>query len=74
MFYGCSSLSTLDLSKFNTSDVQYMSSVFDGCSKLNDVKYDKNDSKLDYVLEFYGISRGKYIEPTLCLGDIFDDL
>ena len=34
MFYGCSSLTSLDLSSFNTSKVKNMSSMFEGCSSL----------------------------------------
>ena len=49
-FNGCSSLSTLDLSTFNTSKVSYMDSMFSGCSMLSDVKYNKDDSKLSNTL------------------------
>ncbi|MCD8039243.1 MAG: DUF285 domain-containing protein [Lachnospiraceae bacterium] len=34
MFYGCSSLTSLDLSGFDTSSVIYMSGMFHGCSNL----------------------------------------
>jgi len=34
MFYGCSSLKLLDLSTFNTNNVNNMSSMFNGCSSL----------------------------------------
>ena len=34
MFYGCSALTSLDLSKWNTSRVTDMSGMFDGCSAL----------------------------------------
>lgn len=34
MFYGCSSLTTLDLSNFDTSNVTDMGSMFYGCSSL----------------------------------------
>ena len=34
MFYGCSSLISLDLSNFNTSNVTEMSSMFDRCKSL----------------------------------------
>jgi len=35
MFYGCSSLTSLDLSGWDTSKVTNMSSMFYGCSKLS---------------------------------------
>ena len=34
MFYGCESLTNLDLSNFNTNYVKNMMSMFDGCSSL----------------------------------------
>ena len=34
MFYGCSSLKSIDLSSFNTNNVNNMSFMFDGCSSL----------------------------------------
>ena len=34
MFYGCSNLSSIDLSNFNTSSVTYIDSMFEGCSGL----------------------------------------
>ena len=34
MFFGCSSLQSIDLSLFNTTNVKYMGSMFDGCFKL----------------------------------------
>ena len=38
MFYNCSSLTSLDLSAFNTSEVQVMKNLFAGCSSLTDLK------------------------------------
>ena len=38
MFYNCSSLKSLDLSAFNTSEVQVMKNLFAGCSSLTDLK------------------------------------
>ena len=32
MFYGCSSLNELNLSNFNTINVNYMMDMFSGCS------------------------------------------
>ena len=34
MFYGCNSLSSIDLSNFNTQNVTYMESMFSGCNSL----------------------------------------
>ena len=34
MFYGCSSITTLDLSSWNTTNVQNMSAIFYGCTSL----------------------------------------
>ena len=34
MFYGCSSLKSLDISGWNTSNVIYMNQMFEGCSSL----------------------------------------
>ena len=37
MFYDCSSLTNLDLSSFNTSNVMYMEAMFCGCSSLTNL-------------------------------------
>lgn len=37
MFYGCSALSSLDLSNFNTKKVRYMKSIFRACSALTTI-------------------------------------
>jgi surface protein len=37
MFYKCESLTSLDLSSFNTSKVNYMQDVFSGCSNLTTI-------------------------------------
>ena len=34
MFYGCNSLTDLDLSSFDTSKVEYMNEMFYNCSSL----------------------------------------
>ena len=38
MFYGCSSLTNIDLTKFNTNKIIDMSGMFQGCSSLTYVK------------------------------------
>ena len=35
MFYGCSSLTSLNLSNFNTNNVNDMSEMFSSCSSMN---------------------------------------
>ena len=37
MFEGCSSLTQLDVTKFDTSKVNYMSWMFEGCSSLTTI-------------------------------------
>ena len=34
MFFGCQSLTVLDLTSFNTQNVTYMSDMFNGCKSL----------------------------------------
>ena len=38
MFYYCTSLTSLDISSFNTSNVRLMGSMFSGCDSLTTVK------------------------------------
>ena len=57
MFTDCSSLKSIDLSSFNTTNVNNMSYMFFGCSSLKkeNVKFNKSESKilsqLNYDLE-----------------------
>ena len=44
MFYGCSSLSSLDLSNFDTSNVIYMKDMFYGCSSLSSLDLSSFDT------------------------------
>ena len=48
MFCGCSSLQSIDLSSFNTTNVKYMFSMFDECSSLKkeNVKISEYGKKL----------------------------
>ena len=41
MFYGCSSLTELDLSTWDTSNVESMRGLFYNCTKLNTLKLNK---------------------------------
>jgi surface protein len=58
MFYGCSGLTTLDVSGFNTQHVTYMSSMFSGCSGLTslDVSNFNTQNVTDMTNMFYGCS------------------
>ena len=44
MFYGCSSLTSLDLSNFNTSNVMNMNGMFNGCSGLTSLDLSNFDT------------------------------
>ena len=57
MFNGCSSLTSLDLSSFYTSDVTNMSSMFNYCSSLNQIS-------LGSKFKFVGTNH-KFSTPTL---------
>lgn len=37
MFYNCSSLTEIDLSSFDTTNVTRMDSIFNGCTSLNTI-------------------------------------
>ena len=45
MFYECNSLTSLNLSNFNTNNVKYMENMFDGLNKKN-CKLICNDEKI----------------------------
>ena len=68
MFYGCSALTSFDLSKFDTSKVTDMSYMFYGCSKLNAIYWaDKFDaaqlSSIDNSDMFYQCPATLYCSP-----------
>ena len=48
MFYGCSRLTSLNLSSFNTAKVTYMGSMFNGCSGLTTI-YASDEFNTDNV-------------------------
>jgi surface protein len=58
IFYGCSNLTSLDISGFNTTKVKSMYSMFYGCSNLTslDVSGFKTDKVTDMYSMFYGCS------------------
>ena len=54
MFYGCSALTSLDLTKFNTSKVQAMSNMFKNCSSLTSLDLTTfNTSKVTYMIDMF---------------------
>ena len=59
MFYKCSSLTSLDLSNFDTSNVTYMDSMFYNCSSLTNLDLRSfNTSKVTAIeYMFYGCSK-----------------
>ena len=56
MFYGCSGLTSLDLSNFNTSQVTNMTWMFDGCSGLTSL--DLSNFNTSQVTIFVGMFKG----------------
>ena len=58
MFWGCSNLTNLDLSNFNTSKVTVITNMFRGCSKLIslDIRNFDFSNVTSYSNMFYGIS------------------
>ena len=54
MFYECSSLESIDLSSFNTTNVNNMSFMFFGCSSLKreNIRINNKDVKLlSHIME-----------------------
>lgn len=64
MFYGCSSLTSLDLSGLDASSVEDMSHMFDGCSKLKSLDLSGLDaSKVENMSSmFFGCSSLKSLD------------
>ena len=58
MFYECTSISEINLSNFDTSNVTYMGAMFSGCSNLNSLNLSNFDTSnvtnMGYM--FYGCS------------------
>ncbi len=57
MFSGCSSLKSIDLSSFNTTNVNYMICMFAGCSSLkkDNIILNNKDNKIIKQIERYCI-------------------
>ena len=69
MFYNCSSLKQLDLSNFNTSNVNSMYCMFYGCNSLNllDISHFNLNKVVDMLWMFSGCSidlKNKLIEKN----------
>ena len=60
MFYGCSALTSLDLSTFDTSSVRTMYYMFQGCSSLTSLDFRLADftTVTSYSSMFTGITNG----------------
>ena len=65
MFYGCSGLTSLNLSKFNTQNVTSMSNMFSGCSALTSLDLSKFDTQ--NVIEMNGMFDGCSVLTSLDL-------
>ena len=50
MFYGCTSLQSLDLSSFDTTNVKFMNYIFLQCNSLDKEKVKINDDKGEKLL------------------------
>ena len=51
MFFGCLSLTNINLSNFNTKNVADMSDMFNGCTSLTNINIITNDKKI--INQFY---------------------
>ena len=65
MFQDCNQLESLDLSNFNTSNVIYMESMFNGCLKLKEIQgINKLDTyRAENMMAFFqGCSELEYLD------------
>ena len=51
MFFGCSSLTKIDLSNFNTQNINDLNSMFEGCSSLLKENAIIKDSRINIIFE-----------------------
>ena len=72
MFNGCSSLVSLDLSNFITTNVQYMNKMFKDCIKLESLYFNKITSESLGTMHrmFYNCSSLKYLNIFSLIEDI----
>jgi surface protein len=63
MFSGCANLKSLDLSSFNTSNVENVKAIFDGCTSLEylDISNFNTSQVTEYVNMFKDVNPLKYI-------------
>ena len=76
MFFGCSSLKSIDLSSFNTTKVEDMSNMFRGCSSLESMdlsSFDTTNVK-DMNAMFYNCSSLKSIDLSTFVTTNVEDM
>ena len=70
MFYGCSALTSLDLTNFNTANVDFMYYMFEGCSALKSLDLTNfNTAKVTYMNNMF---EGCSALTTIYASDKFD--
>ena len=70
MFHGCSALTSLDLTNFNTANVTYMDNMFNGCSALTSLDLTNfNTAKVTYMNNMF---EGCSALTTIYASDKFD--
>ena len=67
MFYGCSSLTSLDVSKFDTRNVTNMGFMFSGCNGLTSLDVSKFNTR--NVTDMYGMFSACYSLTSLDLSN-----
>ena len=80
MFEGCSNLTTLNLSHFNTTNVQYMNKMFLNCTNLESLYFSNINSESLGTMHrmFYNCKSLKYlniyslIEDVQSINEIFE--
>lgn len=64
MFYGCSGLTSLDLSMFNTSNVENMCGMFTHCTSLNNLTQNFDTSKVKTFESLFAYTAFSQIDVT----------
>ena len=77
MFYGCSGLTSLNLSNFNTANVEYMDNMFDGCSGLTSLDLSSfNTDNVTKMSQMFAACSGLttiYVSDDFKIGNVTDD-
>ena len=81
MFYGCSSLTNIDLSNFNTNNVTYMNGMFGECTSLTNINLSNfnTNNVTDMNGMFYGCKKLKNEKiiikdkMILCNNELFEE-